>query len=150
MPVWQALRQTVFFAGILLVPVLIDGAGDAHQPVAVFHEFQQVRRCKKLDAVRRWIAEGFEQPGGDEHRNVMRLTVEHPRRLLRREAGWQLAQQQQKPMLVISHFISNSIDSPEHHKSCNDVPGQGGPAGPRPRMPSPPGEWPCKIAVRPR
>jgi len=36
----------------LFVPVLIDGAGDAHQSVVVFHKFQQIRRCKELDAVR--------------------------------------------------------------------------------------------------
>ena len=67
--------------------MLIDGASDAHQPVAVFHEFQQISRREELDAIRRRIAEGFEQPGRDEDRDVMRLAVEHPSRLLRREAG---------------------------------------------------------------
>ena len=29
----------VFPDGIFLLPVLIDGAGNTHEPVAVFHEF---------------------------------------------------------------------------------------------------------------
>ena len=33
------------------------------------------------------------------------LAIQHPSRLLRRQAGWQLAQQHQEFMLVIAHNI---------------------------------------------
>jgi hypothetical protein len=33
----------------------------------------------------RRVAQRLEQPGGNERRNIVRLTVEHPPRLLRRE-----------------------------------------------------------------
>ena len=84
--------------------MLADGRADAHQPVAVFDLFQQISRREILDAVGRRIAQRFQQPGRDQRRDVMRLAVDDPRRLLRRQAGWQLAQQHQKFMLVVSHF----------------------------------------------
>jgi hypothetical protein len=40
----------------------------------------------------------------------MRLAVQDPRRLLRRQAGRQLPQQHQEPVLIVAHkFFSNSI-----------------------------------------
>ena len=82
-----------FLAGVLGVPMLVDGTGDAHQPVAVFGLFQQISGGEKFDAVGGGIAQRFQQSSGDERRDVMRLAIEHPRRLLRREASRQLAEQ---------------------------------------------------------
>lgn len=86
------------------MPVLIDGAGNAHEPVAIFSEFQNVSRRKKFDAVRRWIAKRLEQSRHDQRRHIMRLAIKHPGRLLRRQPGRQLAQDSQKLLLVVSHF----------------------------------------------
>lgn len=97
------------FARIFIVPVLIDSAGNAHQPVTIFREFQKFVRGKKLDTVRRWIAERFEQPRSDERRHIMRLAIQHPRRLLRRQARRQLAEQPQKLLLVFSHPSNQGI-----------------------------------------
>ena len=80
----------VFFAGVLVLPMLADGVGDFDQPSAVFGRFQNVRRRKILGAILRGVAERLEQPRRDERRNVVRLAVQHPARLLRREAGGQL------------------------------------------------------------
>ena len=91
---------------IFLLPMLADGRAGAHQPFAVFDLFQQIRRGEILDAVGRWIAQRFQQPGRHQRREVMRLAIDDPRRLLRRQAGRQLAQQLQKLMLVIVHFLS--------------------------------------------
>jgi hypothetical protein len=51
----------------------------------------------------RGIAQGLEQAGVNQRRNVMRLAVEQPTSLLRREADGQLAHQRQKPMLIVFH-----------------------------------------------
>ena len=81
---------------IFSLPVLINSGQHAHQPVVVFDLFQQIRRGKKLDTVGRRIAQRLEQPGGDQYRDVMRPAVEHPGRLLRRQASGQLPQQPAK------------------------------------------------------
>jgi len=67
------------------MPVLVDGVGHFGQPGTVFEKFQNIRRAEKLSAVLRRVAQRLEQPGGNERRNIVRLTVEHPPRLLRRE-----------------------------------------------------------------
>jgi len=83
--------------------MLADGRADAHQPMAILNVFQHINGGEKLDAVGRWIAQRLEQLGRDQRRDVMHLAVQHPRRLLRREAGRQLAQQCQKLMLIVAH-----------------------------------------------
>ena len=87
------IHRMVFLAGVLVLPMLADGVGDFNQPSAVFGQFQHVGSGKKLDAVLRRIAQRLEQPSVHECRNIMRLAVQHPARLLRRQAGGQLIQE---------------------------------------------------------
>ena len=75
---------------VLFTPMLVDRIRHLDEPGAVLHLFDQLGRGKKLDGVGRGISERPEEPGGDQDWNVMQLTVQHPRRLLRREAGRQL------------------------------------------------------------
>ena len=97
--------------------MLADGRAYANQPVAVFDLFQNIGGGEILDAVGRRIAQWFQQLGRDQRRDVMRLAVQHPRRLLRREAGRQLPQQRQKLMLVVAH-----INQVCHRPSAGDLP----------------------------
>jgi hypothetical protein len=55
----RALSGVASLARVLFAPVLIDGDGDARQLVAVFRQFENIGSRKKLDAVRRWIAQRF-------------------------------------------------------------------------------------------
>jgi hypothetical protein len=64
---------------------------------------------KEFDAIGRRIAQRLEQLGRDQRRHVMRLAVQHPRRLFRREAGGQLAKQNQEFMLVVAHIGSHFL-----------------------------------------
>jgi hypothetical protein len=41
MPILQTMRRTVFLAGILLVPVLVNRVCHLDQPRPVFDQFQQ-------------------------------------------------------------------------------------------------------------
>ncbi len=52
------------------------------------------------------VAERLEQPGIDQRGNIMRLAVQHPARLFRREAGGQLSQERQEPLLFFFHAKS--------------------------------------------
>ena len=85
--VHHAVEAMVFFAGVLLLPVLANGVADFDQPSAVFGQFQHVRRGEILGGVLGGIAKRLEQPGRDERRNVVRLAIEHPASLFRRETG---------------------------------------------------------------
>ena len=52
------------------------------------------------------LAAGFqrlEQASVNQGGDVMGLTVQHPPRLLRRQAGRKLAQERQKPVLIVFH-----------------------------------------------
>jgi hypothetical protein len=71
--------------------MLVDRSRDPHKPVAVFHAFQQISGAKKLNAVASGIAQGLDEFGGDQRRDVMRLAIQHPRRLLCRQARGQLS-----------------------------------------------------------
>jgi len=44
------------------MPMLIDGSGDTHQPIAVFDLFEQIGGGKILDAVGGRICQWFQQP----------------------------------------------------------------------------------------
>lgn len=92
-----------FFSSILPLPVLIYSVRDSDKPGTVLEGFQKVRSAEKLRPVLGRIAERLEQPGVDQRRNVVRLTVQNPARLLRRQAGGQLSQQRQKPKLIVFH-----------------------------------------------
>jgi hypothetical protein len=83
--------------------VLIDRRGQLDQPAAVLRQFKEIRRGEELDAIRWGIAQRLQEPGGDQHRNIMGLTVEKPGRLLGREPGGQLSQQCQKSLLILFH-----------------------------------------------
>ena len=91
--VHHAVEGMVFFAGVLLLPVLANGVADFDQPSAVFRNLQNVGSRKILGAVLRGVAERLEQPRRNQRGNVVRLAVEHPASLLRREADGQLAQE---------------------------------------------------------
>jgi hypothetical protein len=98
-----AVEGWAFLAGILPLPMLVDGVCHLDQPGAVLKELQNIRRAEKLAAVLRRVAQRLEQAGGNERRNVMRLAIKHPPRLLRREPGGQLARKSQKPILFFFH-----------------------------------------------
>ena len=72
--------------------MLIDGVCHLRQPGTIFEKFQNIRRAKKLDAVLRGVAKRLEQTGRNQRRNIVRLAIKHPPRLLRREPGGQLPQ----------------------------------------------------------
>ena len=110
-----AVEGRFFFAGVLFLPVLANGVGDFDQPSAVFGRFQNVRRAKILGGILRRIAERLEQPRRDQRGNVMRLAVQHPARLLRREAGGQLSQERQETVLIVFHTQHQS--AARAHKS---------------------------------
>ena len=96
----------VIFPGVLFLPMGIYGRRHLDQPSAVFCHFQNVRRAKILRRILCGIAERLEQPCGDQRGNVVRLAVQHPARLLRREAGRQLTQERQEPLLFFFHAKS--------------------------------------------
>jgi len=105
--------------------MLLDGRCHLDQPSAIFGNFLEVRRGKILDAIRCGIAKGLEQAGMDQRRNVVRLAVQQPAGLLRREADWQLAQEGQKPVLIFFHTQHRSRIAPESEQillSGLDVP----------------------------
>ena len=106
MTVHHAVEGIFFFTGILFLPVLANCVADFDQPRAVFHNFQHVRRGKILGAILRRVAERLEQPRRNQRGNVMRLAVQHPARLLRREAGGQLSEQRQEAVLIVFHAKS--------------------------------------------
>lgn len=93
----------VFLSRVLPLPVLVDGVGCLDEPGAVLEQFENINRREKFRSVLGRIAQRLEQPGRNQRRNVMRLAVQHPARLLRREPGRQLPHQRQKPMLVFFH-----------------------------------------------
>jgi len=105
MPIWVAVHRTAFF-GILPLPMLVNGRGQPDQPCSIFSIFQHVRRGEKLDGIRRRVAQRLQQTVCNERRNVMRLAIQHPGRLLRRQAGRKLAQKCQEMMMVVFHAKS--------------------------------------------
>jgi hypothetical protein len=103
MTILRQLRRVFFLAGVLFLPVLTDGVGDFDEPSVVCGDLQNIRRRKILGAILHGGAERFEQPGIDQRGNVMRLAIQHPGSLLRREAGRQLAEQRKEPVLIVFH-----------------------------------------------
>lgn len=103
---WPAIRRAigrpVLLADILLVPVLVYRIRHLGQPGPILAEFKKIRCTKEFDAVGRRIAQGLQQAGGDQHRNVVRLAIQHPSRLLDGQPGRQLLQERQEPMLIFS------------------------------------------------
>lgn len=91
----------------------VDCGCHPDQPGSVFGNFQKVRRGKILGAIGRRVAQRLEHPGMNQRRDVVRLAIEHPARLFRREAEGQLTEQQQKPMLVVFHA------KPVRHRAKN-------------------------------
>ena len=77
--------------------------------------FQHFRHGEELDAIR---PSGFEQTRGDQNRHVMRLAVQHPRRLLRRQARWRLSQQARETMLIFPHDCPPAVWN-RSATSCN-------------------------------
>jgi len=81
-----------FLGCIPLSPVLIQRIRDFCQPRPVIDLFQLFRRGKILDAVRLRITQRLEQTSRHQNRHIMRLAIQHPRRLFRLQAGRQLVQ----------------------------------------------------------
>ena len=116
MTILRQVRRMVFLTGVLVLPMLADGVGDFDEPGTVFGRFQNIGSRKKFRAVLRGIAERLEQPRRNERRNVVRVAVQHPARLLRREAEGQLTEQRQKPMLIVFHTQDQSPPRPEPNR----------------------------------
>jgi len=89
---FKAIAQKWLLASVLVLPVLAYGVGYFDEPSSVFRNFQNIGSRKILYAVLGRVAERLEQPSVDQRGNVMRLTVQHPARLLRREPQRQLPQ----------------------------------------------------------
>ena len=118
--VHHTVEGMVFFAGVLLLPVLANGVADFDQPSAVFRNLQNIRRRKILGGVLGGIAERLEQPRRNQGGDVVRLTVQHPARLLRRQADGQLSQQRQKTVLVVFHTQHQSQHGHENELTCRE------------------------------
>ena len=106
MTILRQVRRMVFLSGVLVLPMLANGVGGFDEPSTVFGGFENVRRGEILGGVLGGIAERLEQPRRNQRGDVMRLAVQHPARLLRREAGRQLTEQRQKPNLFFFHALS--------------------------------------------
>jgi len=87
--------------------MLINRRCHFDEPCTVFGIFQHIFRGEKLDAVGRRIAQRLEQAGVHQRRNIMRLAIERPCRLLRRQAGRQVSQERQESMLIVFHAKSD-------------------------------------------
>jgi hypothetical protein len=87
----QRYLGIVLFGGILFLPMLVDCVCDLRKPRPVLGLFHHLGGGKKLDAVRRRIAERLEQARSHKNRHVVWLAIQNPRRLLRREPCRQLA-----------------------------------------------------------
>jgi hypothetical protein len=93
-------------AGVFLLPMLVDGVREFGEPGAILRQFQHVRGGKILHAVLRRISEWPQQLRLHQRRDVVRLAVKHPPCLFRRQAGGQVAEQAQEPMLILFHTPS--------------------------------------------
>ena len=105
----RAVHGNIFLPGVLMLPMLANSICDLDQPSAVFGQFQHVRHRKILGGILRRIAERLEQPSGSQRRDVVRLAVQHPARLLRREAGGQLTEQRQEAVLIFFHATAVAL-----------------------------------------
>ena len=85
------LHSMAFLTRVALLPMLADGLRHFRQPRTVFRQFRHFRRGEVFDAILRRVAERLEQPRRDENRYVVRLAVQNPADLFRREAGGQLS-----------------------------------------------------------
>lgn len=83
--------------------MLANGIRNLNQPGTVFCHFENVHRGEIFRRILGGIAKWLEKPGIDERRDVMRLAVQHPARLFRRQAGGQLPQQRQEVKLIVFH-----------------------------------------------
>lgn len=103
MTIRSVMLKSGLFSSVLFLPMLANGVADFDQPTTVFRHFQHVRRGKILGGIWGKITERLEQPGIDQRGNIVRLAVQHPARLLRRQAGGQLSQERQEPLLFFFH-----------------------------------------------
>ena len=115
-----SIEGRVFFPSVLFLPVLANGVSDFDEPRAVFGNLQNVRRRKILGGILRRITQRLEQPRRDQRGNVMRLAVQDPRRLLRRQADGQLSQQRQKTVLIVAHTQHQSQHGHENELTCRE------------------------------
>ena len=94
--------------GVLALPVLIERVRRLGQPRPVFHLFQQGCRRGIRSRVLRRIAQGLEQPGRHQHRNVMGLAIQHPE-------GWHGAPVIRPQDPLRPSKISSSMHLPINH-----------------------------------
>jgi hypothetical protein len=99
----RVILPPAHFPGVLPLPMCMDCHRHLHQPRPIFGRFQKVCRGKILGAVGRGVAKWLKQPGVNQRRNIMRLTVEHPPGLLGVEAHGQLSEKSQEPLLIFFH-----------------------------------------------
>ena len=91
----------VSFAGVLFPPVIRDCIGCPGQPFLISAELAQCLDREELGAVAGWMAERFQEPGSDQHRDLVGLKTKIPRRLSRVEAGrLDLPRQELRPFTV--------------------------------------------------
>lgn len=106
MTILRTIGRTVFLPTVLPLPMLANGVADLDQPGAVLGNFQKVSRGKILGTIGRRVAQRLEQPGMNQRRYVVRLAVQHPACLLRRQADGQLSHDRQEPKLFFFHAKS--------------------------------------------
>src|SRR5437870_4229544 len=79
----------LLLAGVFLTPMAGNGIACASEPFLVAAKGFQVLSGVMLDTVASWMAEGFEQSGGRQHRDVMRFETEKPSGLTNVQACWE-------------------------------------------------------------
>jgi hypothetical protein len=62
------------------------------------------RRCKNTSPHLAADAQRLEKPGCDQNGNIVRLTAQHPSRLFNGQPRRRMPQQNQKLMLIVSHW----------------------------------------------
>src|SRR5436309_755535 len=98
-----AVRHTGLSSRVLPLPMLIDRIRNFHQPGSILDEFHQVSGGKEFNTIGWRISQGLKQTGTDKDRNIVRLTVQDPSRLLRCESRGKLAMEHQEAVLIFSH-----------------------------------------------
>ena len=92
--------------------MLGDCIGYLRQPGPVFHELDDFERGEILDGIPRRAPERFQGSGGNQNRDVVRLAILHPSRLLRVQAARELSQQHQEPMSIVIHTLEYQAAGP--------------------------------------
>lgn len=108
-------------ARILLFPMQAYRIGDLGEPSAIPGLLHEFRRREKFCGIRRRASQWPQEPRRHQHRDVVDLAVQNPRRLFHRQARWWLPQQSKKSVLVVFHVSQISTGRRRPH-NCVGLP----------------------------